>query len=46
MAEPFRVRTGTMRGYEALLQVILVPILLTIGGTAIGFIIRAARSQI
>jgi hypothetical protein len=44
LQEPFRVRTGTMRGYEALLQVILVPILLTIGGTAIGFIIRSARS--
>jgi hypothetical protein len=44
MAEPFRTRTGTMQGYEALLQVILVPLCLTIGGTAIGIIIHAARS--
>jgi hypothetical protein len=46
MAEPFRARTGIMRGYEALLQVILVPVLLTLGGTAIGIIIRLSRSGI
>jgi hypothetical protein len=44
LAEPFRTRTGTMHGYEALIQVILVPVLLTIGGGAIGVIIHAARS--
>ena len=44
MADPFRTLTGSMRGYEALLQVILVPVLLTLGGTAIGIIIRLARS--
>ena len=41
---PFQTRTGTMHGYEALLQVILVPVLLTIGGTVIGIIIHAARA--
>jgi len=46
LKEPFGVRTGTMQGYEALLQVVLVPVLLTIGGTAIGFIIRSARSAL
>lgn len=44
MAEPFRSRTGTMQGYEALLQVVLVPVVLTIGGTAIGVIIHSARA--
>jgi hypothetical protein len=44
LREPFQTRTGTMRGYEALLQVILVPVLLTIGGTAIGIIIHTARA--
>lgn len=43
LEEPFQTRTGTMKGYEALLQVILVPLCLVIGGTLIGFIIRAAR---
>lgn len=43
LMEPFQTRTGTMRGYEALLQVILVPTLLTIGGSVIGMIIRSAR---
>jgi hypothetical protein len=43
LQEPFQTRTGTMYGYEVLLQVILVPLCLTIGGTMIGFIIRAAR---
>ena len=44
LAEPFQTRTGSMRGYEALLQVVLVPVLLTIGGSVMGMIIRAARS--
>ena len=44
LVAPFATRTGTMRGYEALLQVILVPVLLTIGGTAIGVIIHVARN--
>lgn len=43
MAGPFGARTGTMRGYEALIQVILVPVLLTIGGTVIGVIIHLSR---
>jgi hypothetical protein len=34
---------GPIGGGEALLQVILVPLALTLGGTAIGFIIRASR---
>ena len=45
LTEPFQTRTGTMRGYEALLQVILVPVLLTIGGSAIGIIIHAVRAS-
>lgn len=44
LAEPFQTRTGAMHGYEALLQMVLVPVLLTIGGSAIGIIIRSARS--
>lgn len=44
MGQPFRTRTGVMKGYEALLQVILVPVLLTLGGTAIGIIIRVVRA--
>ena len=44
MAEPFGTRTGTMRGYEAMLQVIMVPLLLTLGGTAMGIILRIARA--
>jgi hypothetical protein len=43
LQEPFRTRTGTIKGYEALLQVVLVPLCLIAGGTFIGFIIRAAR---
>lgn len=43
MAEPFRTRTGVLPGYEAAFQVIMVPVLLTIGGTAMGIIIRMAR---
>ena len=44
MAGPFGARTGTMRGYEALIQVISVPVLLTIGGTVIGVIIHLSRN--
>ena len=45
LSEPFRIRTGTMRGYEALLQVIMVPVLLTLGGSVIGIVIRSARAS-
>jgi hypothetical protein len=44
LAESFRTRTGTMKGNEVLLQVVLVPVCLTIGGTAIATIIHAARA--
>jgi hypothetical protein len=44
MRQPFQTRTGVMQGYEVLLQVIMVPLLLTIGGTAIGIIIHLART--
>lgn len=43
LQEPFRTRTGTLPGYEALLLVILVPLCLVAGGVFMGFIIRAAR---
>jgi hypothetical protein len=43
LRSPFATLNGTMRGGEALLQVILVPLCLLAGGVAIGFIIRAAR---
>ena len=43
LREPFATLNGTMRGAEALLQVVLVPLCLTGGGIAIGVIIRAAR---
>ncbi len=43
LREPFATLNGTMRGGEALLQVVLVPLCLIGGGIAIGFIIRAAR---
>jgi len=46
LSEPFRTRTGTMRGYEVLLQVIMVPVLLTLGGSVIGIVIRAARASL
>ena len=45
LSEPFRTRTGTMKGYEVLLQVIMVPVLLTLGGSVIGIVIRAARAS-
>lgn len=41
---PFGTIDGAMSGWEALLQVILVPLCLTGGGIAIGLIIHAARS--
>jgi hypothetical protein len=43
MAEPFRTNSGVLPGYEAAFQVIMVPVLLIIGGTAMGIIIRMAR---
>ena len=44
MQAPFATIDGTMRGWEALLQVILVPLCLVGGGIAISFIIHAARA--
>jgi hypothetical protein len=44
LREPFATIDGTMSGAEVLLQVILVPLCLTCGGIAIGFIIHAARA--
>ncbi|MES2294396.1 MAG: hypothetical protein V4527_13920 [Pseudomonadota bacterium] len=44
MRAPFATIDGTMRGWEALLQVILVPLCLIGGGIAISFIIYAARA--
>lgn len=44
LSSPFKTLTGTMRGYEAVLQVIMVPLLLTIGGSVIGIIVHDARS--
>lgn len=43
MASSFRADSSVLRGYEAVIQVIMVPVLLTIGGTAMGIIIRMAR---
>ena len=40
---PFGTINGTLRGGEALLQVIMVPLCLTIGGVAIAAIIFSAR---
>lgn len=44
LERPFATIDGTMSGYEALLQVIMVPACLILGGTAIGFIIHGARA--
>lgn len=44
LEQPFATIDGAINGYEALLQVILVPACLILGGTAIGFIIHSARS--
>jgi hypothetical protein len=44
MQAPFSTIDGTMRGWEVLLQVILVPLCLIGGGIAISFIIHAARA--
>jgi hypothetical protein len=44
LERPFATIDGAISGYEALLQVILVPACLILGGTAIGFIIHSARS--
>lgn len=45
LSEPFRTRTGTMKGYEVLLQVVMVPVLLTLGGSVIAIAIRMARAS-
>lgn len=42
---PFATIDGTMPGWEALLQVILVPFCLVCGGIAMGMIIAAARAS-
>lgn len=44
LENPFATLNGSLRGYEALLQVILVPLCLAVGGAAIGIIIRSARA--
>jgi hypothetical protein len=44
LQKPFATIDGTIKGYEALLQVILVPACLILGGTVIGLIIHSARS--
>ena len=44
LGQRFATIDGTIAGYEALLQVILVPACLILGGTAIGFIIHWART--
>ena len=44
LREPFGTIDGAISGYEALVQVILVPACLILGGTAIGFIIHSARA--
>ena len=43
LEEPFATNGGTIQGYQALLQVVLVPLCLIAGGTAIAIIIRFAR---
>ena len=45
LSSPFATIDGTMPGWEALLQVILVPFCLVGGGVAIGIIITAARAS-
>ena len=44
LEQPFATNSGSIHGYEALLQVIIVPLCLILGGTAIGFIIHSARA--
>ncbi len=44
LKQPFATLNGSLYGYEALLQVILVPLCLIAGSTAIGIIIRWARA--
>lgn len=44
LKRPFLTIDGAIKGYEALIQVILVPLCLIPGGTAIGLIIHSARS--
>jgi hypothetical protein len=40
---PFQTATGAMAGREALIQMVLVPVALSIGAAMIGIIIAAAR---
>ena len=44
LRRPFATIDGAISGFEALVQVIVVPLSLAIGGLAIGFIIHAARA--
>jgi hypothetical protein len=44
LEKPFATINGTMHGYEAMLQVVMVPACLILGGTAIAVIIRSARA--
>lgn len=44
LEQPFATNSGSIQGYEALLQVIIVPLCLILGGSAIGFIIHSARA--
>lgn len=46
LREPFATIDGVMSGGEALLQVVLVPLCLTLGGIAIGIIIHAAKAAV
>jgi hypothetical protein len=43
LEKPFATNSGVIHGYESLLQVILVPLCLILGGGMIGVIIRTAR---
>jgi hypothetical protein len=45
LKQPFATIDGSITGFEALLQVIMVPACLTLGGAAISLIIRSARSM-
>jgi hypothetical protein len=42
---PFATIDGPIKGYEALVQMIVVPVCLVIGGAAISIIIHAARAS-
>jgi hypothetical protein len=45
LSSPFATIDETMPGWEALLQVILVPVCLVVGGIAIGIIISVTRAS-